>query len=126
MALTAQKQMALDAQRQYSREVKKARYRELLLSAINEGLASFLSERSKELVFLYLRYAFSLEKERICDEPEVFDAGLKSLFGSRASFLEEDILDKLCSKLNLSYFSKDTFSVSLRKVRNSYLRYETA
>lgn len=67
----------------------KARCGELLLTAINEGLANILGERPKELVFLYLGSVLFLEKERMCDKPEIFDAGLGSLFGSSASFLEK-------------------------------------
>jgi len=105
---------------------EEAKYKELLLSAINECLTSILGEKSKRLVFLYLRHAFSLEKERICDEPETFHLGLKSLLGSSASFIEGTILNRLCSKLNLKYFSKGPFSVSLRKIRDYYLSREEA
>ena len=105
-------------QKQSSIEIRKASYRELLLSAIDEGLARVLGEKSKKLALLYLRSVLFLEKERICDEPEIFHLGLKSLFGSSASLLEQDILNRLCSKLNLSYFSKEAFSVSLRRLRD--------
>ena len=64
----------------------KARCGKLLLTAINEGLSSILGERSKESVFLYLGSVLLLEKERMCDKPEIFDAGLGSLFDSSASF----------------------------------------
>jgi len=106
-------------------EIRKARYRELQLYAINEGLASVLGEKSN-LVFLCLRSVLFLKKERICDEPEVFHLGLKSLFGSSASFVEQNILNTFCSKLNLSHFSKDAFLVSLRRIRNYCLFRERA
>jgi len=112
----------MSVQKLDSPDVKKVRYEELLLSAIDECLDSTLGEKSRKLVFLYLRNVFFLEKERICDEPEIFHLCLKSLFGLSASFLEQDILNRLCSKMNLKYFSKEAFSVSLKKIRD-YCRF---
>jgi len=112
-------------QKQPSIEIRKARYRELLLSAIDEGLASVLGEKSNQF-FLYLKSVLFLDKESICDEPEIFHLGLKSLFGSSAPFVEDDIVNRLCSSLNLSYSSKDAFLVSLRKIRNYCLFREKA
>jgi len=118
--------MVMSVQELDDSDVEKVKYEELLLSAIDEGLDTILGEKSKKLVFLYLRHVFFLEKERICDEPEIFHLGLKSLFGSSASLLEQDILNRLCSKLNLSYFSKEAFSVSLRRIRDYCLFREKA
>jgi len=78
-------------------------FRNLLLESVDEAL-SILGETSKDAVFFFIKEKFGLRKEEIPQNLENFSNALRIIFGDTGCFfLEEQILNRLYTRLGLIY-----------------------
>lgn len=94
----------------------------ILLNAIDEGFR-VLGEDVSDVVYYYLRNDHGLDRSDIPKKLEVFDEGLKSLFGVGAHIIEREILKKLYAKLELNY-KEDNVKSYVDHIRTLYNLYK--
>jgi len=91
--------------------------RKALIQAIEEGLSTF-GESVPEIVFHNLDRKFSLNKERIVDEPDSFTKALYAMFGSGAATVERIIVTSVCETLRIKSLSPSTFCDCIEIVKS--------
>jgi hypothetical protein len=82
--------------------------RKALIQAIEEGLSTF-GESVPEIVFHNLDKKFSLDKDKIIDQPDSFTKALYTMFGSGAATVEKVIVKSVCEILRIKSLSPATF-----------------
>jgi len=100
-----------------SRQIGKCK--KALIQAIEEGLSTF-GESVPEIVFHNLEKKFSLDKDRIIDEPDSFADALYTMFGSGGATVEKVIVKSVCEILRIKSLSPATFCDCIDIVKNRY------
>lgn len=95
---------------------KKNEFKDHLMESIEE----VLSFSQVVLNFLELNTAF--KKEEIVDNPKIFCDELEDLFGASASGIEDLIINRLYSKINMKY-RKERGKGFERYLREAFSRY---
>ena len=97
-------------------------FEKILSEAVDNGLM-ILGESAKKSIYFHLDQDFSLQKEKIPENPEALENALESIFGVGALVIEISILKNLTSKLGLKFEERKSFSFtdSINKVRKMWL-----
>jgi hypothetical protein len=80
-----------------------------LIQAVDETLEMF-GRKAKSQVYDYLEKNFGLRRDDILDKPETFSKGLRSLFGSASRHIELNIVERVHSKLGISFQRSEKFN----------------
>ncbi len=75
--------------------------RELLVMTIDDVLRTFLGDTPTKFLYSEMRRRYNFRMREILDKPDVFTAGLNETLGSLALTVEEYIVKRLCSNLQL-------------------------
>ncbi|MEM3551660.1 MAG: hypothetical protein QXV01_11290 [Candidatus Bathyarchaeia archaeon] len=81
----------------------KREFNTVLIDVVDEALQTILGESGKEVVYYYLKNSYTLRKEDIPENPELFTEFLNKLFGAGTKIIENTILKNLCLKLGIKY-----------------------
>ena len=97
-------------------------FEEILIEAIDCGLL-ILGESARKSIYFHLDQDFSLQKQKIPENPEALENALESIFGVGALVIEISILKNLASKLGLKFEERKSFNFtdSVNKVRKMWL-----
>lgn len=101
-----------------SDEDEKRRFNEFLVEAICESMDF------GEVVLHFLELRSDVRRDEIAEKPEVFAGELEGLLGDSAKIIEERIVKKLYSILNIEYEEtvKGSFPELIRKALKTYLK----
>jgi len=96
----------------------------VLLEVVDQGIRDVLGEPAVRFIYNYIEKNFSLRRNNIPVELEVFAEGLEEMLGSGANVIENYILKNLCSHLGFDYKCKKDyrFSDHVRKIEVKFLR----
>ena len=75
----------------------------ILLDVVESTFKMVFGEATANMIFLQLEKRGSLSREQIPLNIEAFSSGLGKLLGSGALSLQESIVKRLCSRLQLEY-----------------------
>ena len=102
-------------------EERKRRFVNLLLESLYESV-SFA-----ETLLHFLELRTSLSREDLLRRPELFSRELKSLLGEGAKVVERQIIERLCTKLDIDIdeIHEDEFPRCLRQIIRIYLEATT-
>jgi dsRNA-specific ribonuclease len=97
-------------------------FEKVLIESVDYGLL-ILGESARRSIYFHLDQDYSLQKEKIPENPEAFADALESIFGAGSLVIEISILKNLTSKLGLKYEEKKDFSFvdSVNRVRKLWL-----
>jgi hypothetical protein len=97
-------------------------FEEILIEAIDCGLL-ILGESARKSIYFHLDQDFSLQKQKIPENPEALENALETIFGVGALVIEISILKNLTSKLGLKFEERKSFNFtdSVNKVRKMWL-----
>ena len=95
---------------------------EILMSTIDDVLNQVLDEESTKLVYMYMNTVLVLDKKKIIDKPEVFEAGLRKLLGEGAYDIMTSIVNTLYYKLGVQYTQQDSFKNHINRAKKHYLK----
>ena len=103
--------MARENQGQYS-------FEKILSEAVDHGLL-ILGESARKSIYFHLDQDFSLQREKIPENPEALENALENIFGVGALVIEISIIKNLASKLGLKFEEKKSFNFvdSVNKLR---------
>ena len=85
---------------------------EKILGTVKGVFLQIFEERAMETIFRLLKERFDLEIEDIPKKPEVFSQALLGLLGKGATIIEDLILERLYSDLNLDFQWKKDYTFS--------------
>ncbi|MEM4246291.1 MAG: hypothetical protein QW390_03245 [Candidatus Bathyarchaeia archaeon] len=83
---------------------------ELATEVIDNVLRSILGSGAAEIVFRRLRNEGITGQDGVISDMDAFSASLESLFGSGGALLERQILERLYSRLGLTFEEKKGYS----------------
>jgi len=97
-------------------------FEKILSEAVDNGLM-ILGESARKSIYFHLDQDFSLQKEKISENPEALENALESIFGVGALVIEISILKNLASKVGLKFEEKKSFNFvdSVNRVRKMWL-----
>jgi len=97
-------------------------FEEILIEAVDSGLL-ILGESARKSIYFHLDRDFSLQKQKIPENPEALENALESIFGVGALVIEISILKNLTAKLGLEFEERKSFNFtdSVNKVRKMWL-----
>ena len=97
-------------------------FEKILSEAVDNGLM-ILGESARKSIYFHLDQDFSLQKEKIPENPEALENALESIFGVGALVIEISILKNLTAKLGLKFEERKSFNFtdSVNKVRKMWL-----
>lgn len=96
----------------------------ILLEVVDQGIRNVLGEPAVRFIYDYIEKNFSLRRNDIPVELEVFAEGLDEMLGSGAKVIENYIVKNLCSHLGFNYQCKKDYRFSdyVRKIEVKFLR----
>lgn len=100
---------------------KKSKFNTLLLESIDEGFKEIFGEAATEIIYKYLGDKYSLKREDIPENLEVFSEGVEAFFNSSAAWtVERNVLKNFYSTFGLQYQNENhrSFSDHVAKLRN--------
>lgn len=94
-----------------------------LLAAINELLTDIFSEKSVKNIYSTMERVYSLKREDIPDNIQLFESSLESIIGSGHTIIEDLLLEKMYSANGLDYEYKKGYELEdyiseLKKIAN--------
>lgn len=89
----------------------------LLIESISEALDF------SQVIFRFLELNAPFKKNEIMDKPEIFSNELRDLFGTSGVIIEEIIIGRLCSKIDMKYENNPDlkFEDYIKNALNDYL-----
>ena len=97
-------------------------FQKILSEAVDHGLL-ILGESARKSIYFHLDQDYSLQREKIPENPEALENALENIFGVGALVIEISIVKNLASKLGLKFEEKKSFNFvdSVNRVRKMWL-----
>ena len=95
-------------------------FEDLVLETIEDTLTQVLGRTAANVIFFYLERNMGVRKEEFPRNIGGFCSCMAELLGPGAPVLEDLILKRLCSKLQIQYNSKLTFEGHVNRLRKRF------